>query len=161
MDSGSVSKWLGIGVSVVVLLGAVWGLLMASNNKLLLQINKEREPLREEVTKVREDVGGLTGRMDVALEQLQSLQANYAAMNASLTTLAHDMGVMNGDRSPEFVRRHTTFVLSVDEPTMRFVGLVESLLDAGVTWESITKATGFDESQFQFLKEQLKARHNE
>ena len=99
MDSGSVSKWLGIGVSVVVLLGAVWGLLMASNNKLLLQINKEREPLREEVTKVREDVGGLTGRMDVALEQLQSLQANYAAMNASLTTLAHDMGVMSGDRT--------------------------------------------------------------
>ena len=41
------------------------------------------------------------------------------------------------------------------------VHYVEQLLDAGVTWELITKATGFDESQFQFLKEQLKARHNE
>ena len=81
-------RWLGVVTPIiVVVVGAIWWMMDASNNKLRLQLHEDRKPISTAVSEVQKDVGELTGQMGVALDQLQSLQANYESVNGNLTAL--------------------------------------------------------------------------
>ena len=81
-------RWLAVVIpSIVLVAGAIWWMMDASINKLRLQLYEDREPMSTAVSGVQKNVGELTGQMDIALRQLQSLQANYKSVNNNLTTL--------------------------------------------------------------------------